>query len=45
MKDKKYLNISEVSRRLQIEEHTIRHWDSKVETGFLIMKILKKLRN
>ena len=30
MKDKKYLNISEVSRRLQIEEHTIRHWDSKV---------------
>ena len=30
MNDKKYLNIKEVSRRLQIEEHTIRHWDSKV---------------
>tara|TARA_B100001057_G_scaffold407240_1_gene421013 strand:+ start:42 stop:425 length:384 start_codon:yes stop_codon:yes gene_type:complete len=28
MIDKKYLNISEVSRMLQIEEHKIRYWDS-----------------
>ena len=26
---KKYLNISEVSRMLQIEEYKIRYWDSK----------------
>ena len=26
---KKYLNISEVSQMLQIEEHKIRYWDSK----------------
>ena len=26
---KKYLNISEVSKLLQIEEHKIRYWDSK----------------
>jgi len=26
--NKKYLNISEVSRILQIEEHKIRYWDS-----------------
>jgi len=26
--DKKYLNISEVSKMLQIEEHKIRYWDS-----------------
>ena len=26
---KKYLNISEVSKMLQIEEHKIRYWDSK----------------
>ena len=30
MKDKRYLNIKEVSKRLNIEEHTIRHWDSKI---------------
>ncbi len=29
MINKKYLNISEVSRLLQIEEHKIRYWDSK----------------
>ena len=28
MINKKYLNISEVSKMLQIEEHTIRYWDS-----------------
>jgi len=28
MTNKKYLNISEVSRLLQIEEHKIRYWDS-----------------
>ena len=28
MTDKKYLNISEVSKMLQIEEHKIRYWDS-----------------
>ena len=28
MINKKYLNISEVSRILQIEEHKIRYWDS-----------------
>ena len=28
MINKKYLNISEVSRLLQIEEHKIRYWDS-----------------
>ena len=28
MTDKKYLNISEVSKILQIEEHKIRYWDS-----------------
>ena len=28
MVNKKYLNISEVSRILQIEEHKIRYWDS-----------------
>ena len=28
MIDKKYLNISEVSKKLQIEEHKIRYWDS-----------------
>tara|TARA_B100000900_G_C20348561_1_gene621329 strand:+ start:333 stop:716 length:384 start_codon:yes stop_codon:yes gene_type:complete len=28
MIDKKYLNISEVSKMLQIEEHKIRYWDS-----------------
>ena len=26
--DKKYINISEVSKLLQIEEHKIRYWDS-----------------
>ena len=26
---KKYLNISEVSKILEIEEHKIRYWDSK----------------
>tara|TARA_B100000927_G_C16462500_1_gene468427 strand:- start:153 stop:521 length:369 start_codon:yes stop_codon:yes gene_type:complete len=26
--DKKYFNISEVSKMLQIEEHKIRYWDS-----------------
>jgi len=26
--EKKYLNISEVSKMLQIEEHKIRYWDS-----------------
>ena len=26
--NKKYLNISEVSKMLQIEEHKIRYWDS-----------------
>ena len=29
MLNKKYLNISEVSKMLQIEEHKIRYWDSK----------------
>ena len=28
MNSKKYLNISEVSKLLQIEEHKIRYWDS-----------------
>ena len=28
MVNKKYLNISEVSKMLQIEEHKIRYWDS-----------------
>ena len=28
MKNKKYLNISEVSEMLEIEEHKIRYWDS-----------------
>ena len=28
MLNKKYLNISEVSKMLQIEEHKIRYWDS-----------------
>ena len=28
MIDKKYLNISEVAKILQIEEHKIRYWDS-----------------
>jgi len=28
MYNKKYLNISEVSKMLQIEEHKIRYWDS-----------------
>ena len=28
MINKKYLNISEVSKILQIEEHKIRYWDS-----------------
>ena len=28
MKTKKYLNISEVSQMLKIEEHKIRYWDS-----------------
>ena len=28
MTNKKYLNISEVSKMLQIEEHKIRYWDS-----------------
>ena len=28
MYNKKYLNISEVSKILQIEEHKIRYWDS-----------------
>ena len=28
MTNKKYLNISEVSKILQIEEHKIRYWDS-----------------
>ena len=28
MISKKYLNISEVSKILQIEEHKIRYWDS-----------------
>ena len=28
MVEKKYLNISEVSKMLQIEEHKIRYWDS-----------------
>ena len=28
MINKKYLNISEVSKVVQIEEHTIRYWDS-----------------
>ena len=28
MTNKKYLNISEVSKLLQIEEHKIRYWDS-----------------
>ena len=28
MIDKKYLNISEVAKMLQIEEHKIRYWDS-----------------
>ena len=28
MNNKKYLNISEVSKMLQIEEHKIRYWDS-----------------
>ena len=28
MFNKKYLNISEVSKVVQIEEHTIRYWDS-----------------
>ena len=28
MINKKYLNISEVSKLVQIEEHTIRYWDS-----------------
>ncbi|GIR14025.1 MAG: hypothetical protein CM15mP24_2680 [Candidatus Pelagibacterales bacterium] len=28
MINKKYLNISEVSKMLQIEEHKIRYWDS-----------------
>ena len=28
MINKKYLNISEVSKLLQIEEHKIRYWDS-----------------
>ena len=28
MFNKKYLNISEVSKMLQIEEHKIRYWDS-----------------
>ena len=28
MNNKKYLNISEVSEMLQIEEHKIRYWDS-----------------
>ena len=28
MIDKKYLNISEVSKLLNIEEHKIRYWDS-----------------
>ena len=28
MINKKYLNISEVSKKLQIEEHKIRYWDS-----------------
>ena len=29
MSNKKYLNISEVSKLLQIKEHKIRYWDSK----------------
>ncbi len=29
MNNKKYLNISEVSEMLKIEEHKIRYWDSK----------------
>ena len=29
MINKKYLNISEVSKLLKIEEHKIRYWDSK----------------
>ena len=29
MINKKYINISEVSKMLQIEEHKIRYWDSK----------------
>ena len=28
MINKKYLNISEVSKKLEIEEHKIRYWDS-----------------
>ena len=28
MTNRKYLNISEVSKMLQIEEHKIRYWDS-----------------
>ena len=28
MVNKKYLNISEVSKKLEIEEHKIRYWDS-----------------
>ena len=28
MINKKYLNISEVAKMLQIEEHKIRYWDS-----------------
>ena len=28
MNNKKYLNISEVSKLIQIEEHKIRYWDS-----------------
>ena len=29
MINKKYFNISEVSKMLKIEEHKIRYWDSK----------------
>ena len=30
MTDKKYLNIKEVSEKLNIKEYVIRHWDSKI---------------
>ena len=46
---KKYLNISEVSKILQIEEHKIRYWDSidpkTKKLKFIILELLNLIKS
>ena len=44
MKNKQYYSISEVSKMLDIKEHIIRYWDSKLKINDICVRLNTKKR-